>query len=112
MTVGADGVDLTVPAGKIWLIHWIWMSNNSGQDITATVNVGDGTNPLGYMFLGALTNGSTLSLPFQEGTIDVDRIGAGAYPILLAAGQLLHFGWSALAGKAGNSYWYAMIREL
>lgn len=113
MTTGTDTESLTVPAGKRWLVCWGWMTNNSGAAITVRVSGLDASDiELGRLqYIAALANGGIARFPAREGTADNTILGSGAYPFLLDAGMKLSFVWGADAGKSGNSYCFAMIRE-
>lgn len=112
MTVGADTEDLTVPSGKVWLLHWGLLYNGSGAGIVCSIQVRDATGVLVTLESSTLADGADIQIPHKEGTEDLDIVGAGAYPVLLAAGQIIRLTWGADAGKSGNSQWYLMIREL
>ena len=113
MTASQDNVDLTVPDNKIWWVHYIYIRNESTQTILCGVEIQDSSNNLlTTPFAANLSDNGTTMIPYKEGTEDIDRLGHGAWPILMTGGQILRIYFGAHASKADNGYWYAMIREL
>lgn len=114
MTVGADTATHQVPDGEMWIIHGVFFTNNSGQNIDCFIEIRDASgNRIGRILAEQTVNDAVeIHLPREEGTEDLTEWGHGFYPFPLWEGQSLILRWGALAGKAGNSYYVITGRKI
>ncbi|GAG59746.1 unnamed protein product [marine sediment metagenome] len=112
MTVGVDSFAVSPDPGKRWYLYDGYFTNNSGQAVDVELIITDGTNHIKHLVFETMADGDEMQFPHKEGTEDITLLGAGAYPILIAENMYLYGSWSALAGKAGFSYWYITLLEL
>lgn len=106
-------LDLTVPAGKRWLVYMVSMTNGDDVDRTANVFVVDGSgntlHVLGYATISA-GGGSMKELlgGIETGT---NTTYFRKIPILIKAGNKLRLKWNAGGTSSGGTSYYCVTYE-